>query len=68
MATRKQATDASKDNMQQKIAEETQAFLKAGGKIDMIPQGQSGVDNKPKSAAAAKTEKTDKPEKTEKAE
>ena len=58
MATKKQQSDASKDHLQQKIAAETQAFLKAGGKIDKIPQGQSGVE-KPTKPAAAKTEKTD---------
>ena len=38
--TRKLSTDAKRDS----IAEETKAFLKAGHKIEQIPDGVSGQD------------------------
>lgn len=44
MANKKRTEEASKEQLRQKIQDETQAFLASGGKIEVIPTGQSGVD------------------------
>ena len=46
MAARKTQDDVSKARQRQKLEEDTQAFLESGGKISVIPTGQSGVDLK----------------------
>ena len=44
MMARKTPEDVSKDSLRQKIEDDTEAFLAAGGEITVIPSGQSGVD------------------------
>ncbi len=44
MANSKNNHDASKDQPRQKIVDDTQLFLAAGGKITKIPSGLSGIE------------------------
>ncbi|MBO6701115.1 MAG: hypothetical protein JJ921_02165 [Pseudomonadales bacterium] len=44
MTNEKQADDAAKDKLRKKIEDDTRVFLEAGGKITVIPTGQSGVN------------------------
>lgn len=44
MANRKNTHDASKDQPRQKIIDDTQLFLAAGGKITAVPTGLSGIE------------------------
>jgi len=49
MAKKNYQSDAAKDLSRQKIVDDTQLFLAAGGKITTIPSGRSGID-RPESA------------------
>ncbi|HJL60378.1 MAG TPA: hypothetical protein QF517_00365 [Pseudomonadales bacterium] len=51
----KSETTVTKRKTQLTLAEQTAAFLKAGGKIEQIPSGVSGQTNQPKSVMAKKT-------------
>ena len=44
MAKGNYQNDVAKDISRQKIVDETQLFLAAGGKITTIPSGRSGID------------------------
>ena len=44
MAKKNYQSDAAKDLSRQKIVDDTQLFLAAGGKITTIPSGRSGID------------------------
>ena len=44
MAKGNYQNDVAKDISRQKIVDETQLFLAAGGKITTIPAGRSGID------------------------
>jgi len=44
MAKKNYQNDAAKDLSHQKIVDDTQLFLAAGGKITTIPSGRSGID------------------------
>ena len=44
MAKGKYQNDLAKDLSRQKIVDDTQLFLAAGGKITTIPSGRSGID------------------------
>ena len=44
MAAKQTRNDLSKEEMQRKIEEDTRAFLKTGGEIQVIPRGHSGID------------------------
>ena len=49
MAKGNYQNDVAKDLSRQKIVDDTQLFLVAGGKITTIPSGRSGID-RPESA------------------
>ena len=49
MAKGNYQNDVAKDLSRQKIVDDTQLFLAAGGKITTIPSGRSGID-RPESA------------------
>jgi len=44
MAKKNYQNDAAKDLSRQKIVDDTQLFLAAGGKITTIPSGRTGID------------------------
>ena len=48
MTKKNYQNDAAKGLSRQKIVDDTQLFLAAGGKITTIPSGRSGID-RPKS-------------------
>lgn len=43
--SKKRNQEESKDRLRSKLEADTEAFLKSGGKIEVIPTGHSGVDS-----------------------
>ena len=43
--TKKRSNEESKDRLRVKLEADIDAFLKAGGEIEVIPSGLSGVDS-----------------------